>query len=217
MSYEGRLSFRSRFRSHQLPNYRITQFTMSVSRAVWSRTTWLWWAGIVGGVGFVLALAWLPPVVSPEVRAVLMQAFAPLCHQMPARSPHVDGVALAVCDRCMGIYGGLVLGMGLAASVRLLATWAMPTRVSDGTLARSATTVLLGALVPIGVDWLGPMISAWTPLAGWGNTPLSRALTGALLGAAGGALLMFSIAKNASDEDEQETEDEAKRKSSRET
>jgi uncharacterized membrane protein len=164
-------------------------------------------------VALVVGVAWLPPVVSPEVRAALMKAFAPLCHQMPSRSPHVNGVALAVCDRCMGIYGGLLLGAGLAAGVRVLATWVVPSRVSHGTLARAAKTVLLGALVPIGIDWLGPMLSAWTPLAGWGNTPLSRALTGALLGAAGGALLMFSIAKNASAGEEQGSDEESRAES----
>lgn len=188
---------------------------MAVSQATWSRTTWLWWGGIVAGLGLVLGMAWLPPVVSPEARAILMKAFAPLCHQMPSRSPHVGGVALAVCDRCMGIYGGLLLGTGLAAGVRLLATWMVPARVSDGTLSRTARTVLLGALVPIGVDWLGPILSAWTPLAGWGNTPFSRMLTGALLGVAGGALLMFSIAKNATDEDPPGDESKKERDRSR--
>ncbi len=35
---------------------------------------------------------------------------------------------------------------------------------------------LLGALVPLGLDWMGPLLSLW------GNGPVSRALTGLLFG-----------------------------------
>ena len=66
----------------------------------------------------VLFLALLPPFVSEKWRAVVMHAFSPVCHQMSARSPFLGGVQIAVCDRCIGIYLGLVLGVATIGGVR---------------------------------------------------------------------------------------------------
>ena len=114
----------------------------------------------------LLGLAVLPPFVGPGFRDVLMQAFAPLCHQLPSRSPHVDGVALAACHRCLGIYGGL-----LAASLAFGVLWRW-----EPWLGRKARYLLLLALLPAGIDWGGHIVGLWT------NTPLSRVLTGGFLG-----------------------------------
>lgn len=120
--------------------------------------------GLVLAVSLLLGLAALPPFVPDAWRPVLMDAFAGACHQLPARSPHIDGVALAVCDRCAGLYLGVALGGGLA----LLVTKRLP-RVA-----------LLGSLVLLGLDWMGPLAGLWM------NTPWSRALTGLLAGLAAG-------------------------------
>ena len=96
----------------------------------------------------------------------MMDVFAPLCHQLPARSPAVDGTQLAVCDRCLGIYGGVLVGVATAGWVRGL--WARLRAVDH--------LVLLGSLLPLAVDWLGPVLGLWT------NGPLSRAATGLLFG-----------------------------------
>jgi uncharacterized membrane protein len=39
----------------------------------------------------------------------LYQAFEPFCHQHAERSWHIGGYALAVCVRCLGFYGGLLI------------------------------------------------------------------------------------------------------------
>lgn len=130
------------------------------------------------GVGFVLVgLASLPPFVGAEAREMLMAAFAPVCHQMPARSPHWHGVALAVCHRCYGIYWGLPLA---ALGFLALRRW-------DHVLGRRAGLVLLLALVPMGIDWGGDVAGLWT------NTPVTRLLTGGVFGLAAGYYLARAL------------------------
>ena len=128
--------------------------------------------GLTLGLVVVLGTAALPPLVPETWRPVLMQAFAPVCHQLPERSPHVNGVALAVCDRCSGIYTGVVLGALLAT----IAGW-----------QRLSRAVLFGTMLPLAVDWVGPWLG-W-----WSNTPLTRAATGALFGGVAGALLLIAL------------------------
>ncbi|WP_258096076.1 DUF2085 domain-containing protein [Salinibacter sp. 10B] len=114
----------------------------------------------------VVALALSPPLFSPFWRAVVMHAFSPVCHQVAVRSPHLGGVQLAICDRCIGIYLGLVIGVASVGWGRLF--WQ---RV--GTHGRY---VLLGSLLPLGMDWVGPVVGLWS------NTPVSRAATGMVFG-----------------------------------
>ncbi len=95
-----------------------------------------------------------------------MHVFSPVCHQMTVRSPHLGGVQLALCDRCVGIYLGLVIGVATVG-------WGQPLWRSLGTYGRY---VLLGSLVPMGVDWIGPILGLW------GNGVVSRATTGMIFG-----------------------------------
>jgi len=135
-----------------------------------------------------------------------MQGFSALCHQIPGRSAAVDGVPLAVCDRCLGIYSGFALGLVLAALLRVIAPVIAPLRNPDipgpdiaGTYRRlfdRAKFVLVGMLVPLAIDWGGPVLLKVSPALGWANTPLSRAITGGLLGMAAAVLLVISIAQN---------------------
>lgn len=134
---------------------------------------WLGWSVALALSSVIVGLALLPPFVGETARGLVMQAFAGVCHQLPGRSPQIGGVALAVCDRCMGIYGGLAGGvLGFA----IVARW-------RADVYRHAGRVLAGALVPLTVDWAGPVFGLWT------NVPLSRAVTGAVFGAAAGYLL----------------------------
>jgi hypothetical protein len=132
-----------------------------------------------------------------------MQAFSALCHQLPSRSPVIDGVPLAVCDRCLGIYGGFALGLVAAALVRVAAPlFASPAKKRDDVtktyrwLFDRTKFVLIGMLVPLAIDWVGPVMLEAAPTLGWTNTPVSRAVTGGLLGMAGAVLLVISIARN---------------------
>lgn len=38
-----------------------------------------------------------------------------ICHQIPERSFHLDGIQLPVCARCFGLYGGGALGSVIGA------------------------------------------------------------------------------------------------------
>lgn len=124
------------------------------------------WFGLLASTTFVLSVAVLTPLFPVEVQSVLRWAFAPVCHQLPARSPHIGGLPIAICDRCTGIYAGVVLGV-------LIAQW---TRPLWGTLGAHRPYVLIGSVIPVGLDWIGPMLGLWN------NVPQSRALTGFAFG-----------------------------------
>lgn len=124
------------------------------------------WYGLLLATSGLLVLALSPPFLPPEVGGVLYRAFAPACHQMPSRSPHIGGLPIAICDRCTGIYAGLVLGV-------LGTGWGRGLWRRFGPQGRY---VLLGALVPLGMDWAAPLMGLWP------SVPLSRALTGLLFG-----------------------------------
>lgn len=124
------------------------------------------WYGLLAGTSGLLLLALLPPFLPVEGQGVVRRCFAPVCHQLPSRSPHIGGVPIAICDRCSGIYLGLVIGVALTGWGRSL--WAM--------LGSHDRYLLLGSLVPLGVDWIGPILSLWE------NGPVSRVLTGLLFG-----------------------------------
>ena len=67
----------------------------------------------------ILALALtLAPLAAPLLAAshplaalLIRDFFSRLCHQDPSRSFVVDGSAVAVCVRCLGIYWGVAVGM----------------------------------------------------------------------------------------------------------
>ena len=136
-----------------------------------------WWLAVSVAAG-VVGLAALPATVGFEGGALVRAAFAPFCHQMPARSPHVHGVPLALCHRCFGIVGGLAAGVGLGPLV-------------PGLLRRLAgvhpLAVLSVAAVPTGMDWLLGVAGVWA------NTGASRLATGALFGLAAGLVLAGSV------------------------
>src|ERR1700722_17608147 len=79
----------------------------------------------------ILALALtLAPLAAPMLAAshpfaalLIRNFFSRLCHQDPSRSFVVDGAAVAVCVRCLGIYWGVAVGalVRLRMGRRLLA------------------------------------------------------------------------------------------------
>lgn len=134
------------------------------------KTFWMAWLGVFGVALLPALLATLPPFLGVEGRAVVMNAFARFCHQMPSRSPHLLGVQLAVGHRTYGMLVGLALG---SLAVLFLLRW-------TGVLDRYMPRVLAAAALPMAVDWgLGV-------LGLWANTPLSRMLTGGLFGLVAG-------------------------------
>jgi uncharacterized membrane protein len=138
------------------------------------------WGLVLLGAAALLGLSAAPPLVGGDAAAWIRAAFSPLCHQIPERTPHLHGEALALCHRDMGLLLGLVLG--------LLATPALPRRLLARSVAWPPVAAMALAGLPLAVDWtLGA--------AGlWANTPASRLLTGLLLGLAAGWLLTLSLA-----------------------
>jgi uncharacterized membrane protein len=134
-----------------------------------------WLLSLAVGLGIVV-LATLPPFVGEAAGSYLMQAFEMVCHQLPGRSPHIDGVQLAVCHRCYGIYWGLPLASLLYLGIK------------GRRLDRRVAPLVLGlSLVPIIVDWGGDAVGLFT------NTPGSRTVTGLLFGGVAGLFFVWSL------------------------
>jgi uncharacterized membrane protein len=117
----------------------------------------------------VLALTLAPlaaPLLAPShpVAALLIRNFfSRLCHQDPSRSFLLDGSAVAVCVRCLGIYWGTAVGM----VVRLRrARW----------LLAVALVLNLADVVSGAMHWHG-------------NLPFFRFIFGLMLGLGVGAVL----------------------------
>lgn len=126
-------------------------------------------------MGILAVLASLPPWVSEPVRIALMYGFDPLCHQIAERSPHVDGVQIAVCHRCYGILVGLAIGPVAALIIR-------------GRVNRYASLLIVASLIPLALDWGLGIVGIWA------NTAESRFITGAIFGTAAGILVAIAMA-----------------------
>ena len=68
----------------------------------------------------VLACSWLVLIVAAPflwvpAAGVMYAAGSFICHQIPQRSFHLDGIQLPVCARCLGLYGGGTFGSVIAA------------------------------------------------------------------------------------------------------
>lgn len=135
-------------------------------------------AAAVALCGAFVVVAFAPILLPAEWRALPMAAFHAFCHQLPERSPHVGGVQLAACWRCVGFYAGLVAGALLLPLTGRL----------DARLNRNAKWWLLGALGLMAADWAGPLVGYWE------NTWASRLATGGFLGAVAGYLFARALA-----------------------
>ena len=96
-----------------------------------------------------------------------LHAFDSLCHQQHDRSLSINGVAMAVCSRCFGIYGAFLFGLVLfpvASIIRL------PYR------KKVAIYFILITLSLIVVDFVGNLVGFWM------NSHQSRIILGALFG-----------------------------------
>lgn len=142
----------------------------------------LGWTVALAGAG-VLALLAVAPAVLPDGPAALVRlAFAPLCHQIPDRSPHLHGEAFALCHRCWGILVGFVAGIGVAP----VAPPGLVRRLD----ARGLPALALAG-VPTALDWLAGATGVWA------NTPVSRMATGVLFGLVAGLLVGSALQRPA--------------------
>lgn len=117
----------------------------------------------------------------PLLAVALRRAFAFACHQIPERSFHLGGVPLAVCARCWGVYCGFGAGVAL---------YPLASRAVTGSFVTTIVPVrrwLVIAALPTSVDFLLGFTGVWE------NTHWSRALTGALAGAAAACFVMPGV------------------------
>ena len=93
--------------------------------------------------------------------------FFGLCHQLPDRTYTFDGAMMAVNTRCFGIFLGMAAGWTI-----------IPFLVRFTAGKRWPILILLAMVLLQVVDYLGNLVELWQ------NTNHSRALLGALFGAA---------------------------------
>lgn len=124
-------------------------------------------------VGLIIAAPLLRANGHEFSSLVIYKSFGNLCHQIPERSFHVAGHALAVCARCWGLYAGLAIGILAFPFVRSLRSTRTPAR-----------SWLFIAAVPTVLDFSLGFLGIWQ------NTHLSRFTTGALLGAVAALFIM---------------------------
>ena len=133
------------------------------------RSAWWAWGFVLAGAALLVALIVAAPLLRAAGALAAAQAiyrgFSTVCHQMDARSFHVEGFQLAVCARCFGLYVGGLLGVAAYPLARPLSKRETPERVW-----------LLLAALPTGVDFALGFFGVWE------NTHLSRFLTALLLG-----------------------------------
>lgn len=126
---------------------------------------------IAAGLAGLFFTALGPGIAGPGTQAGLdwqYFVFKDLCHQQTARSFTVNGVQMAVCSRCIGIYGALLTGwLAMPFFSRILET-------GDKWLKR----ILYASLLLNLADVAGNYLSLWT------NSNSSRLLLGIILGAA---------------------------------
>ena len=121
----------------------------------------LLWLGLIAGAPALAASG------HETLAFVIYRGLHTVCHQMPERAFWIAGHPLAVCARCTGIYAGFALAVLLYPLVaRRLSSRGTPRR-----------EWLILALAPTTIDFTLGITGLWV------NTHLSRALTGAWLGA----------------------------------
>jgi uncharacterized membrane protein len=103
--------------------------------------------------------------------------FSYICHQIDGRSFHIHEHHFAVCSRCFGVYLGLFVGIIVYPIFR---------RIEE--IEPLPRIWLFLAMIPIGIDWSLGFFEIW------GNTHLSRFITGAILGIACGIFLLPAFA-----------------------
>src|SRR5580765_4681664 len=136
-------------------------------------------------VGCSITLAWVllilaAPIAKANgltgVSSPLYHFFGYICHQIPARSFHIEGEQFGVCSRCFGVYSGLLLGF------LIYPLW----RQIDETESIPRIWLFL-SLVPISVDW------SLTVFGIWENTFTTRFITGLILGVACATFIVPAI------------------------
>ncbi|MEO7538679.1 MAG: DUF2085 domain-containing protein [Pyrinomonadaceae bacterium] len=138
-------------------------------------------------VVMAVVLVWLLLIVAAPIAkangfetfsASLYNFFRFACHQLSARSFHVEGEPFAVCSRCFGVYFGLLVGF---------AGYPLWRAIHD--VEPLPRFWLFLSLIPISIDW------GLTLFGIWENTHLSRFVTGTILGFACAIFIVPALAE----------------------
>ena len=117
------------------------------------------WLAVAGlAVTAVVAIAFLPPFLDAEWRPLLMAGYRKVCHQLPGRSFALQGQQIALCHRCVGIWGAVPVAILLFGVLR---RW-------DRVIALRPGLAIIISLIPLGVDWTADVLGLWN------NTVVSR-------------------------------------------
>ena len=136
-------------------------------------------AAIVAVLWVMLIVA--APALSAPVGGVLYAAGSVICHQLPDRSFHVNGIQLPVCARCFGLYTGGALGAMIVATTRRL-------RASSRQPRSKIWFATALAAIPTAVTFVAEWGLHW-PVS---NT--SRAIAGLPLGFAAAVVVVSALA-----------------------
>ena len=119
-----------------------------------------------------MSSAWLlllvaAPFLTTPAAGVLYAAGALMCHQLPDRSFHLQGIQLPVCARCLGLYGGAAMG-SLAGAWSVSCRWLLrrPLLWTQATKCLFTGVAAAPTLVTFALEW------------GWG-WPMSNAVRAA--------------------------------------
>lgn len=115
---------------------------------------------------FILALGpGLYSTSGTQVFSWQYEGFDLLCHQISDRSFHISGIQMAVCSRCIGIYGAFMVGwLALPLFSRL--------KISQ----KSKIRWLIGLIILNLADVFGNFFDLWS------NTLYTRLILGVMLG-----------------------------------
>lgn len=131
--------------------------------------------GSVLWLGAVVLAPWLRSRGHVAAASFIYSIFAPVCHQIPARSFHWAGFPMAVCGRCLGIYAGFLAGLIANPWVeRFSPRRDVGSRPHRYRLPRPL--VFLAFSLPIALDFAAGLIGLWD------STNTVRFATGALWG-----------------------------------
>lgn len=124
----------------------------------------------VGVALLILIIAALGPgLYTSQPRAAIgwqYTMFEKFCHQLPNRSYYINNIQMAVCTRCLGIYGSLFVG------------WIFLYAISYVTPSKKKwfKTLLIATIILNSVDVIGNYFKIWT------NTNITRLIFGIFFG-----------------------------------
>jgi uncharacterized membrane protein len=132
---------------------------------------------VISGCALVLALPWLRQSLDLALLDALDRVLGMQCHRIDGRVASLGGVPMAVCSRCAGIYGGVLMGALLARprwSVRTTA-WVVLGAVAG--IVVEAGLEVIGLLPTVhALRWVTGAALAW-PVSALATRRLCASLT----------------------------------------